>query len=231
MKTKIIILGLFLILALVSAVFLIKTKEENSGAQTVKSETKLASESVEIAKPRKIDETSYYVRNGKIFTSYYSNEVIQTLSDNVQKQLAEESSEYFTSNQAVPKPNIANKYYIEMSSPVQNDQCKFFNKIFVFDADLQKITLLYEENEKTLNKNDFRACNKNIILLGTEADNLIVFYHTKETGGVCDNLWAYPERIWYLDTSKPHEGTKPFSVPTELYEKAKAEVEACQREL
>ncbi len=110
--------------------------------------------------------------------------------------------------------------------------CGSSNKIYILDTLSNQATLLYEENDKTIPASDaVKGCDKDMSLTATQGAQLIFKYHTWETGGMCDQAWADPERTYFLDTLNVTQGTQKFPVPNELYMRALDKVKECQATL
>jgi hypothetical protein len=132
-------------------------------------------------------------------------------------------------NNAIPIADLPGKYYLSQNSFGNLENCEFSNKIFILDTVANTTTLLYEENNTTLTRDDPRACNSEIFLLTTESNKLILKYHTIGTNTLCDSAWSEPEKTYYLDVTKLRtEGMKKYIIPDNLSSGAEAEEEACR---
>ncbi len=135
-------------------------------------------------------------------------------------------------NNAIPIEDLPGKYYLSQNSFGNINECEFSNKIFILDTIADTVTLMYEENNTTLSRDDPRACNSEIFLLKTEASNLILKYHTIGTNTLCDSAWSEPEKTFYLDVTKLRtEGMRKYIIPESLSAGAEAEEEACRSSL
>jgi len=186
--------------------------------------------SVGTSSVRKVNEITYVIKDGKL-VSYFSQESsLYDFPSDLIKQLGIKSVGWGNGN-AAPIEGSSDKYYLGVSSVGKSETCEFSNKIYILDTHTGTAKLFYEENNKTLTKDDPRACNKEMQLLGSEGNKLVISYHTLETGGVCDNIWGFPDTTWYLNTAAPTEGTKKYEIPTDLYERAQREMKKCQEGL
>lgn len=132
-------------------------------------------------------------------------------------------------NNAIPIEDLPGKYYLSQNSFGNMNECEFSNKIFILDTIANTATLMYEENNTTLTRDDPRACNSEIFLLKTEASNLILKYHTIGTNTLCDSAWSEPEKTFYLDVTKLRtEGMRKYVIPENLSATAEQEEEACR---
>ena len=133
---------------------------------------------------------------------------------------------------AIPITNLPGKYYVSENSFGDINACEFSNKIFILDTVANTSTLIYEENNTTIGRDDPRACNSEIFLLATENANLILKYHTIGTNTLCDSAWSEPEKTFYLDVTKLQtEGMKKYIIPENLSNGAEQEEEACRAKL
>jgi hypothetical protein len=179
---------------------------------------------------RHVDETRYAIKDGNLVSYSGGNTIFYTFPKNLLMQL-NLGALGWGGGSAVPIPNSSGKYYLSINNLSKYGKCEFSNKIFILDTRKNELTPFYEESDKTLKKDDFRACNKQMALIGTEGSSLIISYHTLETGGVCDSTWSNPEVIWYLNALAPAGGTQKYDIPVELYEKSKKEDVDCQKSL
>jgi biotin carboxyl carrier protein len=129
---------------------------------------------------------------------------------------------------AVPVDGLPGKYYLSENSFGSLENCEFSNKIYILDTVTGSRTLMFEENSSTLARDDERSCNSEIYLLATEAEKLIMKYHTVGTNSVCDSTWSEPGKTWYLNVTKLDTGTKRYAIPAALYAKAEQEEDACR---
>lgn len=133
---------------------------------------------------------------------------------------------------AIPITDLPGKYYLSQNSFGNIENCEFSNKIFILDTISNTVTLMYEENNTTLSRDDPRACNSEIFLLTTENNKLILKYHTIGTNTLCDSAWSEPEKTFYLDVTKLRtEGMKKYVIPENLSATAEQEEEACRNSL
>ncbi len=132
----------------------------------------------------------------------------------------------------VPVPGRPGVYYVGSSANERSEGwAGFSNRIYLMDLAKKEVTLLYEENDKNLSPKDYRADVKDILLLATQGNRLILRYHVIGTGGICDTLWDDTENVSYLDLSQIQEGTKKFEVPNVLSTEAKEKMEQCAKDL
>lgn len=130
---------------------------------------------------------------------------------------------------AIPVLNLPGKFYLSTNSFGDTEQCQFSNKIFILDTIANTTTLIYEENNTTLTKDDPRACNSEIFLLATDEEKLVLKYHTIGTNTLCDSAWSEPEKTFYIDVTKLQtEGMKKYAIPVALSSGAEQEEEACR---
>lgn len=130
---------------------------------------------------------------------------------------------------AIPIENLPGKFYLSTNSFGDMEQCQFSNKIFILDTIANTTTLIYEENNSTLAKDDPRACNSEIFLLATDKEKLVLKYHTIGTNTLCDSAWSEPEKTFYIDVTKLQtEGMKKYTIPISLSNTAEQEEEACR---
>lgn len=133
---------------------------------------------------------------------------------------------------AIPITDLPGKYYLSENSFGNMENCEFSNKIFILDIYANTATLMYEENNQTLPRDDPRACNSEIFLLATEGSKLVLKYHTIGTNTLCDSTWSEPEKTFYLDVVKLRtEGMKKYSIPENLTTTAEQEEAACRNSL
>lgn len=132
---------------------------------------------------------------------------------------------------AIPVDGLPGKYYVSVNSFGNTNNCQFSNRIYILDTVTGKQTLMYEENSMTLSKDDPRSCNSEMFLLATQGEKLILKYHTLDTNMVCDSTWSEPEKTWYLNVTKPENGTKRFYISGELYSQAEHYETACRAKL
>ncbi len=183
-----------------------------------------------------LNETRYTVNNNTIVDS--NNTIIYTLPSS-----SANSSSGYTNIQvvnvvpvnniapvigAIPVEGLPGKYYLSENSFNANSACKFSNKIYILDTKNNTQTLMYEENSETLSLEDPRACTSEMFLLATEQEKLILKYHTVGTNMVCESTWSEPEKTWYLDVTKPTQGTKRYPISYTLYQEAEVKEEACR---
>lgn len=131
---------------------------------------------------------------------------------------------------AIPIDGQTGKYYLSENS-FGTGGCNFSNKIYILDTVANTRTLLYEENNATLQVNDPRACSSEIYLLATEGEKLILKYHTIGTNMVCDSTWSEPEKTWYLDVTKTSKGTRIYPISPTRYREAENHEASCREEL
>ena len=130
---------------------------------------------------------------------------------------------------AIPVENLPGKFYLSTNSFGNMEQCQFSNKIFILDTIANTTTLIYEENNSTLTKDDPRACNSEIFLLATDKEKLVLKYHTIGTNTLCDSAWSEPEKTFYIDVTKLQtEGMRKYIIPASLSNGAEQEEEACR---
>lgn len=133
---------------------------------------------------------------------------------------------------AIPITDLPGKYYLSQNSFGNIEACEFSNKIFILDTIADTATLMYEENSSTLSHDDPRACNSEIFLLTTVANNLLLKYHTIGTNTLCDSAWSEPEKTFYIDVTKLRlQGMMKYSIPDNLSSTAEQEEEACRAKL
>jgi hypothetical protein len=133
---------------------------------------------------------------------------------------------------AIPITDLPGKYYLSENSFGDLASCQFSNKIFILDTYTNIVTLMYEENNTTLSRDDPRACNSEIFLLATENSKLILKYHTIGTNSLCDSAWSEPEKTFYLDVTKlQSQGMQKYDIPENLTAGAEQEEEACRVKL
>lgn len=186
-----------------------------------------------------LDEEKYSVQNGNIVSS--NNTIIYSLPANIISEISGTSTttESHTVN-AIPVGNVApilnaipivglpGKYYLSENSFGNPEDCIFSNKIFILDTKTNEVTLMYEENNTTLTRDDPRACNSEIFLLATEEEKLIIKYHTIGTNSLCDSAWSEPEKTWYLDVTQLPLGMRRFGIPETLYNNAEQQESTCR---
>ncbi len=185
------------------------------------------------ASPRIVNESFFEIEEGKLINFFDPEEIIYTFPPNLSDQLNLTSleEENYNSYNAVSDGDLSGKYYIAVNNPDRYGSCEFSNKIYSLDTNSNQLDLLYEENSNTLSREDSRACNKEMVLLGMEEHKLVIRYHALESGGVCDRKWSYPGQTWYLDTTFAQEGTKKYDIPKNLSIQAISEVEKCVENL
>ncbi len=182
---------------------------------------------------RIVHESFFEIKDGKLVNFFNPSEVVFTFSSDLLNQLnlGTLEEENLKNSSAVAKGNSFVEHYIVVNDIDRYGTCKFSNKIYLLNTTSKQLDLIYEENDSTLSSDDPRACNKEMVLIGTEDNKLIIRYHTLETGGVCDRKWGYPEQTWYLDTSALSEGTKKYDIPAKLYDQAMREIDECVKGL
>ncbi len=132
---------------------------------------------------------------------------------------------------AIPVTGLPGKYYLSENSFGNAESCEFSNKIYILDTATGVRTLMYEENSSTLPPNDPRACNSEMYLLSTEAEKLVIKYHTVGTNMICESSWSEPEKTWYLDVTNLSNGTKRYYISPTLYAEAEKAEELCRSQL
>jgi hypothetical protein len=132
---------------------------------------------------------------------------------------------------AIPIDGQSGKYYLSENSFGITGGCQFSNKIYILDTIANTKTLLYEENSSTLENTDPRACTSEIYLLATEAEKLILKYHTIGTNMICDSTWSEPEKTWFLDVTKTEKGTRIYPISPARYSEAESFEAKCRDEL
>ena len=110
-------------------------------------------------------------------------------------------------------------------------ECLFSNKIYIFDTTTNSKTLLYEENNSTLSKDDQRACNSEIYLLATDNEKLVLKYHTINTNMTCESTWSEPDKTWYLTVTSLANGMGRYYISPEKYGTAEAYEATCRENL
>jgi hypothetical protein len=129
---------------------------------------------------------------------------------------------------AIPITGQSGKYYLSENTFGDPEQCIFSNKIFILDTHTNQVSLLYQEDNTTLDRDDPRACNSEIFLLATENEKLILKYHTVGTNSLCDSAWSEPDKTWYLDVTNFPVGMKKYIIPDELSSTAEQQENACR---
>ncbi len=133
---------------------------------------------------------------------------------------------------AIPVENLPGKYYLSHNSFGDLSKCEFSNKIFILDTITNETTLIYEENNTTLSKDDPRACYSEIFLLATDKEKLVLKYHTIGTNTSCDSAWSEPEKTFFIDVTKLlTEGMKKYLIPENLSSTAEQEESACRAQI
>jgi hypothetical protein len=185
-----------------------------------------------------IDETHYTIKNGEIVDE--NNNVIYTIpigggSSGVPDSWTTHLVDVVPVNQtiapiigAIPVTGLPGKYYLSENSFGSVENCEFSNRIYILDTHTDQKTLMYEENNTTIGREDIRSCTSEIYLLATEAEKLILKYHTIGTDSVCDSTWSEPENIWYLDITKLEAGMRRYVISGPLYSKAEQEETQCR---
>lgn len=184
-------------------------------------------------------EEKYAVTNGNIVSG--NGTILYTLPQQVTQTITDTSTttESHTVNvipvgdvapilNAIPITGLPGKYYLSENSFGNPEDCIFSNKIFILDTKTNEVTLMYEENNNTLSRDDPRACNSEIFLLATEEEKLILKYHTIGTNSLCDSAWSEPEKTWYLDVTKLALGMKKYIIPETLYTAAEQQESTCR---
>jgi hypothetical protein len=191
-----------------------------------------------VSKQQTLNETRYKVEDGKIITS--DNGIVYTIPKITSSSSASNGSWTTTIVDvvpvnavtpiigAVPVDGLPGKYYLSENSFGSLENCEFSNKIYILDTVTGSRTLMFEENSSTLAKDDERSCNSEIYLLATEAEKLIMKYHTVGTNTVCDSTWSEPGKTWYLDVTKLSYGSKRYAIPAALYAQAEQEENVCR---
>lgn len=192
--------------------------------------------------PTNLADTKYFVVDGNIVTS--DNTIIYSIPANVIESLGTTTDGWTNTPinvvplgetapilNAIPIENLPGKYYLSENSFGNIENCEFSNKIYIFDSNTNDAVLLYEENSETLSHDDPRACNSEIILLATENNNLILKYHTLNTGTLCDSSWSEPDRTWYLDVANLQSGMHRYYIPSDLRTSAEQKEEDCRANL
>jgi hypothetical protein len=132
----------------------------------------------------------------------------------------------------VPVEGAVGKYYVSENSFGPNQaECLFSNKIYIFDTTTNSKTLLYEENNSTLSKDDQRACNSEIYLLATDNEKLVLKYHTINTNMTCESTWSEPDKTWYLTVTSLANGMSRYYISPEKYGTAEAYEATCRENL
>lgn len=192
--------------------------------------------------PKNFAGEKYLVKDGNILSN--DNKVIYTLPPEVINSVISTNAGWtnHTINvvpvgtvpplvNAIPITDLPGKYYLSENSFGNIEACEFSNKIFILDTYANTVQLMYEENSSTLKPEDPRACNSEIFLLATEANKLILKYHTIGTNTLCDSAWSEPNKTWYLTVDKLHEKMTIYPIPETLYFKSEDEEAACRAKL
>lgn len=217
-----------------SAVTTVETKTSNIVSKII--------DTIVSSPKNNFSEEKYSVNNGAIVSS--DGTVLYTIPPSITASLNHTSSntESHTVNVipvgevppiigAIPVVDLPGKYYLSESSFGNPEACEFSNKIFILDTKTNEVTLMYEENNHTLSRDDQRACNSEIYLLATENEKLIIKYHTVGTNSLCDSPWSEPDKTWNLDVTKLSMGMKKYPIPEDLYNKAEQVENTCRAEL
>ena len=184
-----------------------------------------------------IDETRYAIENSKIVDE--NKNVIYTLPGTSSNSSGSGYTDIHDVNVvpvndiapvigAIPVDGLPGKYYLSENSFNANSECKFSNKIYILDTKTGTRTLMYEENSEVLSQEDPRSCTSEMFLLATEKEKLILKYHTIDTNMTCESTWSEPEKTWYIDVTKPQNGTKRYPISYTLYQQAETKEEACR---
>ena len=184
-----------------------------------------------------IDETRYVVMNNTIIDQ--NNQVLYTFPANSSSPSSGYTETHIVNVVpvntvapvvgAIPITGLPGKYYLSENSFNANSECKFANKIYILDILANTRVLLYEENSETLQQEDPRSCTSEMFLLATEAEKLILKYHTVGTNMICESTWSEPEKTWYLDVTRPERGTKRYPISYALYQEAEAKESVCRQ--
>lgn len=132
---------------------------------------------------------------------------------------------------AIPITGLPGKYYLSENTFSNNGGCGFSNKIYILDTNTGAKILMYEENNTTIGTEDPRGCDREMYLLATENEKLILKYHTLNTNMICDSTWSEPENTWYLDVTHIENGTKRYWISPTLSSQAEDFESACRSNL
>ncbi len=193
--------------------------------------------------PPVFEQNKYSVKNGNIIDNT-NNNVVYTLPASVSGTIGATDSTWdsHTVNvvavgdvapilNAIPVTGLPGKYYLSENSFGSGGECQFSNKIFILDTNTNEVTLMYEENNNTLSKDDPRACSSEIYLLDTEDKKLILKYHTLNTNTLCDSQWSEPEKTYYLDVTNLAAGMSKYIISKARYDAAEQEETICREKL
>ncbi len=215
---------------------------------TITPSTYISSSSTSVYKPVQPENFAgekFIVKDGNIVTS--DNKLVYNIPSTVIESVSNPSPGWTNTiinvvqvgtvapvlpDNAIPIADLPGKYYLSQNSFGNLENCEFSNKIFILDTVANTATLIYEENNTTLTRDDPRACNSEIFLLTTEGNELILKYHTISTNTLCDSAWSEPEKTFYLDVTKLRtDGMRKYNIPENLSNGAEAEEEACRLNL
>lgn len=131
----------------------------------------------------------------------------------------------------IPVNGLPGKYYLSENTLSSLENCKFSNKIYILDTLTNTRTLMYEENNTTLQDDDARSCNSEMYLLATDGNKLILKYHTVGTNMICDSTWSEPEVTWYVNVTEDRKQTRRYFITSTLYEQAEQSEADCRSTL
>jgi hypothetical protein len=194
--------------------------------------------------PPVFEQNKYTVKDGNIIDNT-DNSVVYTLPPSVSNSVGSGGGDGWESHtvnvvavgdvppvlNAIPVNGLPGKYYLSENSFGTEGDCQFSNKIFILDTHTNEATLMYEENNNTLSKDDPRACTSEIFLLDTEAEKLILKYHTLNTNTLCDSQWSEPEKTYYLDVTNLAAGMSKYTISKARYDAAEQEETICRDKL
>lgn len=129
---------------------------------------------------------------------------------------------------AIPVNGTSGKFYISENSFGNIEDCEFSNRIYILDTITGIKTLMYEENNMTIARDDPRACSNEMYLLATEDEKLIFKYHTINTNMICDSTWSEPDKTWYLTVTTLSNGSYRYGISPERYTAAQQMEEECR---
>ncbi len=132
---------------------------------------------------------------------------------------------------AIPVTGLPGKYYLSENSFWGKGSCEFSNKIYILDTATGAKILMYEENNTTLTADDPRGCDREMYLLATENEKLILKYHTLNTNMICDSTWSEPENTWYIDVTHIELGTRRYWISPTLSSQAEQYESSCRANL
>jgi hypothetical protein len=132
---------------------------------------------------------------------------------------------------AIPVTGLPGKYYLSENSFGGNGGCQFSNKIYILDTSTGAKILMYEENNTILGIGDPRGCDREMYLLATDNEKLILKYHTLNTNMICDSTWSEPENTWYLDVTHIENGTRRYWISPTLSSQAEDLETTCRSNL